>query len=266
MDFIIYPPKTPIIGYILNYPVRYYGLIISICFFVGIFLCYKLFLIKKTKTDAEVFFDYSPFVILISLLGARLFYVIGSFKYYIYNPFEIFMINHGGLSIFGAIIFGIFSIFYFSKKNKFNFLLHCDVTAVCLPLCQAIGRFGNFFNQEAFGSPANNFIKLYVDEQYRPNKYSNFEYFHPTFLYESILDILIFVILLLFFLKNKKVKNGSIACLYLIFYSGARFIIESIRIDSVLSFANIPIAQIIAVLLFTTGIVALIFINKKSTE
>ena len=175
------------------------------------------------------------------------------------------MINHGGLSIFGAILAGIISIYVLSKTKKFNFTEHVDVIAVVFPLCQAIGRFGNYFNQEAYGAPCNSFIKLFVDKEYRYAQYSNIEYYHPTFLYESMLDIIIFLILFFSLFKFKNLKTGTITALYLVFYSFVRYFIEGIRIDSVLNVGNYPIAQIFSILIFVIGLISLILINKKRT-
>ena len=115
MHLVFYPPNSQIAFYIFNYPIRYYGLIMAICFLIGIML--TSFLIKKrlTKTDVELFFDYSPVVIFISIIGARLFYIVGDFNYYLSNPNEIIMINHGGLSIFGAILAGFLTLIFLSK-------------------------------------------------------------------------------------------------------------------------------------------------------
>lgn len=266
MNLTIYPPKDSVFFYLFDYPIRYYGVIMATVFLVGIFVSYFLFLKKYDKKTAEVFFDYSPLVIFISVIGARIFYVFGSFEYYIKFPKEILMINHGGLSIFGAIIFGLITIFVLSKKKAFDFLAHCDVIGIFCPLCQAIGRLGNFFNQEAFGAPTNGAIKLFVDEKFRPEHLTNVEYYHPAFLYESVLDLLIFFILLFLFFKFNNLKKGTIACLYLILYSFARIIVEQIRIDSVLNIVDIPIAQIIAFVLIIFASCSLILIYKKSTK
>lgn len=238
----------------------------AVSFFIGILLAYFLFKKRYDIKTADKFIDYSPYVILISIIGARLFYVIGDFKFYFNNLSEIIKINHGGLSIFGAIIFGLISLYIFSKINKFDFLRHCDVLAVVFPLCQAFGRIGNYFNQEAFGSNSDSFIKLYVDSAFRPSCMEQYEYFHPTFLYESVLNLILFFVLFFIFFKFKNLKKGTIFCLYLIFYSIIRFLVESIRVDSILNIAGIPIAQIISIIIFFVALVALILINKKRAQ
>ena len=266
IDLIINAPQSPIIGYVFKYPIRYYGLIMAFVFFLGVVLAYLLFRFKKSKDYADTFLDYSPLVIFVAIIGARLFYVLGSLEFYIARPSEIFLINHGGLSIYGAIIFGLLTLLFISKKKNFSFLEHLDMIAVVFPLCQAIGRFGNYFNQEAFGMPANCGIKLFVDVAYRPIESTNVAYYHPTFLYESVLDLIIFSILLGVFLKNKNLKNGIISCVYLILYSITRFFIEAIRIDSVLNFFGIPIAQWISLFVFIFSIIGIVLIlrNKKA--
>lgn len=262
MSFIIYPHDS-IFCNILGFEIRYYGLIMASVFFLGLFFASFLFKKYISKNESELFLDYSPWIILISIVGARIFYVIGEFDFYISHPAEILMINHGGLSIFGAIFFGLISLYLFSKKKKFSFFAHCDIFALVFPLCQAIGRFGNYFNQEAYGAPFNGFIKMYIDKYHRFEKFSNVDYYHPTFLYESLLDFLAFFLLLIIFLKFKTRKTGLLTGLYLILYSVIRFAVESIRIDSVLNIASIPIAQIISLITLFLGFVILFFIYKK---
>ena len=266
MEFIIYPTKTPIIGHLFGCPVRYYGAIMALVFLIGIILAYFLFQKKISKNEANIFLDYSPVVIFMSLIGARFFYILGSLDYYLNFPKEIIMINHGGLSIFGAIFFGLVSIYVISRKSSFSFLKHLDIIAVVFPLCQAIGRLGNYFNQEAYGLPSNGIFKLFVDEAYRVEKYSNIQYFHPTFLYESFFNLLIFTFLISLFFAKKDLKKGTIACLYLILYSSVRFVIEGIRIDSVMNLSTIPVVQIICVIVFVLSFMCLLYLNKKSAE
>lgn len=254
MNVILYPPKTPIAFNLFNLEIRWYGIIIAFAIFLGIFLNYIFIKKQYGKDDANIFLDFCPSLILISIFGARLFYVIAEFDFYIHNPIEIIMINHGGLSIFGGIISAIVYFYSFCKKNKVSFYKYADSICLFLPVSQSIGRMGNYFNQEAFGRPCNGIIKLFVDSAFRPEKYINENYFHPTFLYEGILDIINFILLItIFFLFKNKIKKGTIFYLYLIFYSIIRIFVESIRIDSVCSIFNLPIAIVIStcILLFS---------------
>lgn len=261
-ELILYPPKTPIALTLFNFPIYWYGIFMVLAIFIAIILSY--FLIKKrySKLVAETFLDFIPFVIIFSIIGARLFYILGNIDFYIHNPIEIILINHGGLSFWGGLIFGIASFNFFCKKNKLELLKLFDVLAISLPLAQSIGRWGNYFNQEAFGKPCidNAFLKLYVDLSHRAQDYLDFQYFHPTFLYEGVLNFLLFIFLITFYLKNKNLKNGTIFYLYLICYSIIRIIIENIRIDSVLNIFNIPIATLISLLIL---ILASILLIKK---
>lgn len=235
-----------------------------VAFFLGIVLAYFLFKKNFDQTQAMIFLDYSPYAIFVSVFGARLFYVFGEFDFYCEFPQEIIMINHGGLSLFGAIIFGLICVYVLSRIKKFPFLSHLDTLAVVFPLCQSIGRFGNYFNQEAFGYPvSNNPIMLFVDEKFRPNNTYDKEFYHPCFLYESVLDFILFLILFILFFKFKNLKSGTISCLYLIFYSVIRFFIEGLRVDSILNFGQIPVVRIICIIIFLSALISLIFIQKK---
>lgn len=262
MNFIIYPLKSSIAFYIFNYPIHWYGIIISFAILVGIVSAYFTVKNKYSYEHALKFLDFSPMIILYSILGARIFYVLGDFGFYLKNPAEIIMLNHGGLSLWGAILFGIISLFLYSKHLKIDFLKNLDMFALFMPLCQAIGRWGNYFNQEAYGYPSNSFAKLFVDSSHRFDNYLNVEFYHPAFLYEMALDFILF--LMLFFLfKNKTLKDGTITCLYLIFYGLIRIFMEQIRIDSVCYVFNLPIASLISFFAIIIALISLIVINLK---
>ena len=263
MNIIIPSPNSSIAFYVNNFPLRFYGLLMAVSFFVGVcVVCYLLYK-KYGKSSSEIFLDYSPYLIVLSIIGARLFYVIGSFNFYLKYPKEIFLINHGGLSLYGAIFLGVISLYILSKIKKFDFCQHIDVLAVAFPICQSIGRFGNYFNQEAYGLPTDGFLKLYISKNHRIPEFMNIDYYHPTFLYESILDFILFITLLVIFLKFKNIKKGTIASIYLILYGIIRLIVENIRIDSVLNVATIPIACIISAITIIIGLIWLYIIHKK---
>ena len=259
-ELIIHPTATPVAFNLFGFPVRYYGLIISVSMLVGFFLIGRFLEKRYSVDDYNKFIDYSIYLVIFSLIGARIFYVIGSLSFYIDNPAEIIMIHHGGISIWGCIIFGILGLYLLSKFFKFSFSSHCASILIFLPLCQAIGRFGNFFNQEAFGAPTEGFIKLFVDKQYRPEEYLDISYFHPAFLYESLFNLLIFVVL---FFSFKKDYPKRTIFLYLILYSIVRIIVESIRIDSILNISSVPVAVIISAIVLIFGLIGFILSLKK---
>lgn len=247
---------------LFGYPVYYYGIILASAIFVGIYCAYLLYKKFYDDTKAKNIIDFSPWIIVTGILGARLYYCLVNFSYYVSHPLEVLYIRQGGLSIHGMIIVGILSLFIFSKKYKMSFLQLVDSFLCGTALAQSIGRWGNFFNSEAFGTPTDLPWKLYIPITHRPQQFINYEYFHPTFLYESILDFLIFVILVLLFKRLSK-KSGLIACIYLILYSFVRIIIESCRIDSVLNIEGIPIAQIMSFVMIILASVSIMFLIRK---
>ena len=209
--------------------------------------------------------DILPLVIISAIIGARLYYVIMDWTYYSKNLFDIIAIQKGGLSIHGAIIGGFISGSIYVKKHKLNLWAYSDVFAYGLLLGQAIGRFGNYFNIEAFGKPCyfSNLICLQIPQTHRPYEFLHNEYFHPTFLYEAIWNIL--VLLILFFIIKKAAKNtdGIIFFSYLILYSIGRFFIECLRLDSVLSINGIHIAQIVCILTIFLSILMIYLLIKR---
>lgn len=247
-----------------GYPVYYYGIILASAIFVGIYCAYLLYKKYYEASKAQNIIDFSPWIIIIGILGARFYYCLVNFSYYTAHPFEIFYIRQGGLSVHGMIIVGICGLWWLSKKYKMSFLQLIDSFLCGTALAQSIGRWGNFFNSEAFGAPTNLPWKLFIPISHRPTEFMNYGFFHPTFLYESILDILIFVLLLVLFKRLSKTP-GLIACIYLILYSFARILVESCRVDSVLNIAGIPIAQImsLAIIIFASVFV-IILIRKKN--
>lgn len=243
---------------VFGFPIYYYGIILAFAIFVGVY--FADFLYKKFYDKTSYVIDFTPIIIAIGVLGARLYYCAVNYQYYFAHPLEIFYIRQGGLSIHGMIIVGIISLFVFSKVYKMEFLKLTDVFLCGTALAQSIGRWGNFFNSEAFGYPTDLPWKLYIPISHRPVELINYEYFHPTFLYESILDFCMFLILLLMFKKH--VPVGVITCSYLIMYAVVRFIVEYFRIDSVLNISGIPIAQIVSVLMFGIGVCSLLFLLR----
>lgn len=246
-------------------PIYYYGIILSVSISLGVWVAYKLFKHFYESEFAPRIIDMSPWIILLGILGARLYYCLVNSAYYFQNPYDILNIREGGLSIHGMIVIGIISLWLFAKHYKIKPQKVFDVFACATPLAQSIGRWGNFFNSEAFGVPYDGWLKLYIPQSSRPWQYLNYEYFHPTFLYESILNFLVFLILLIAFKKCSKYP-GTVLALYLILYGCVRFIVERIRVDSILNIAQIPIAQIFSVFLVIAGLFYLIYISKNKID
>lgn len=230
--------------------IYYYAIFIVMSFLISLFICKK-----KSGTYKILFEDIlklSIFLIPTSIISARIYYVLFNIDYYLQNPMQIFNIRNGGLAIYGGIIGGAIVCFIFCKKNKISLLNLLDYIAPCLALGQAIGRWGNFVNGEAYGIETDSIFRMGIIDN------GNYIEVHPTFFYESVLDFVIFLILL--YVQKRRKYKGQITCLYLMLYGLIRTFIESIRIDS-LMLGNIRISQIISIILFF--IFGGILLNKR---
>lgn len=240
----------------------------SIMILIGI-VCAYFIIIKECKRfniDREFMLNLFFYIIPIAIIGARIYFVIFNFNYYSHNLIEIFKIWEGGLAIHGAIIFGLIFIIYYCNKYHQNVWKILDIAVIGLIIGQIIGRWGNFFNQEAYGPVTTlSFLKtIHLPNFIIEGMKINNEYHHPTFLYESIWNF-IGLIIILIIRKNNKIRVGRTLSIYLIWYGIGRFFIESLRQDS-LMFGNLKVAQLVSLIMIITGIIILIYktINKKS--
>ena len=234
--------------------VYYYGIIMACAIFAGIFIILG---IKKRffpEITSESIYDIAFMLIITGIIGARLYYVILDYRYFIENPSEICALRHGGISIHGAVLAGIAAGYLYVKKHKTSFLRYADLFVFGLTGGQILGRWGNFFNSEAFGLPCSLPWKLYIPYNSRPLEYRDYDFFHPAFLYESILNACIFFILYRILSGCKNRKDGVIFFSYLILYSLARILVESIRLDSVLNAGGIHIAHIASFVFLLAGV------------
>ncbi len=226
--------------------IYWYGLGYAIGIIGGILIIFKLNKIYQKELLWNLFF----WLIIFGLLGARLYYVGLNFKYYFQNPLDIFKIWQGGMAIHGAIIAGLITLFFYCKKYKLNFWLLSDILAPAFVFGQMIGRWGNYFNQELYGLPTNLPWGIPIDLENRIIGYENFEFFHPTFLYESFGCLLILLILFFLYKKNPQIYGtGKIFLIYLILYSGLRFFLEFLRIDPTPMIIGIKLPQIVSIIL-----------------
>lgn len=250
--------------------IRWYSVLILIAFIIGYFLVINR--CKKKNIPIDIITDLCFYLVIFCILGARLYFCIFKFNDYKDNILDIFKIWEGGLAIHGGVIAGIVFIYFYAKKKNLNLLELLDIFAPALVLGQAIGRWGNFFNQEAFGPggalpilKSLHLPKFIIDGMYI--KFNGvYDYYQPTFLYESIGCLIIFIILLL--IRNlKKIQNGQVSSIYLILYGIIRFFIESLRQDS-LEFFGLKTAQIVSIIMILFGIFLFIrpyiLKNKKS--
>ena len=244
--------------------IYYYGVIMALAIAIGVLVSdwagTKFFALKK-----ETIIDLAPYLIIFGIIGARLYYCILSYDFYLRFPTEIIAIRHGGISIHGAILGGLIGLWIFAKRHKINPVKLCDVSAIGLSLAQAIGRWGNFFNSEAFGYPTGGNWGVYIPVSQRPVEFLNYELFHPAFLYESFLDLVVFMVLV-FILKKTRERAGCTFFWYLILYSLVRIFVEHFRIDNVLNIGGFPIAQVVSVLIIIVGIIGLRAVNCNVNE
>ena len=248
---------------VFGFPVYWYGIILASACLVAVCAARVLYSFVYKDGKGDMIWDTAPFVVILGIIGARLYYCLVNIDYYFFHPLEIFYIRGGGLSIHGGLIAGILGLLWAAKKYKVSFLRLLDLFSAGTVLAQSFGRWGNFFNNEAFGLPYDGFFKLYIPPAFRPEGFAAFEYYHPAFLYESAADFVIFFILV-FTLKRFGLKfEGLTLCLYLMLYSLARFFIEGIRLDSALNLGNLHIAQIISVCIFAGALAGFVFILFK---
>lgn len=257
-------PPSSILFSVGNFDLHYYGLIMFIAIFAGIFVMSKVAKKYYPQLSSDTLLDILPIIIICAILGARIYYVIMDFSYYAKYPTEILEVWRGGMSIHGGLIGGVAAGIVLSKKMQFSFFKYADVFSFGLLIGQAIGRFGNYFNCEAFGKPCDLPFKLFIPEVRRPLEFAGYEYFHPTFLYETLWNLFVFFVLLYLMRKFAALRNGTFFFMYLMFYSVGRFFIEFLRVDSVLNIGNVPIAQIVSVLVFFVSIIFVYILNFSS--
>ena len=224
---------------IFGIEIYWYAIFIAISIVIGYIWAWKHDGMYKIKYDDIL--TLSIIMIPVAFICARLYFIAFNLDYYLKYPLEMLDIRNGGLAIYGGIIGSIVTIAVFSKIKKIHFLDILDYLAPIIPLGQAIGRWGNYVNIEAYGSETTWPIKMEVIEQ------GITKYVHPTFLYESICSFVLFIVLVL--VSRKRKFSGEVAAIYLMGYSFYRFFIEGLRTDS-LMIGNIRVSQLLSLLIF----------------
>lgn len=231
---------NPVAFKIGSLSVYWYGIIISLAVLTAYLFARRIG--KNFKIKGTSFDEFVLWVIPAAFIGARLWYVLFNLNYYSLYPAKIFAFREGGLAIHGGILAGVIVAAIWTRVKKIKFLRFADVTSIALILGQAIGRWANFVNQEAYGEITNLPWGIYIAGEYR----------HPTFLYESIWNVLLFAGL--YYYLTHRPQAGKVFGLYLAGYSLGRFFIEGLRTDS-LMLGEFRVAQIVSVLLFVVGLV-----------
>lgn len=242
----------PVAFSIFGFDIMWYGMLIGIGFMLAVIISYKR--APKYGVDPDFILTLTIWMIPAAIVGARLYYVIFSWDSFSGNLSEIFDIRSGGLAVHGGLIL-CFAIGYFICRHyKVGFLNAADLVAPAIPLAQAIGRWGNFFNEEAHGGPTDLPWAQIIDGTG----------YHPTFLYESIWCFLLFVFLI-YFADNKRKFAGQILCLYGILYSAERFFVEGLRTDS-LMIGSLRQAQVLSLFLIAGCAVLYIILRKRASS
>ena len=265
-------PKTIMIG---NFGIALYGIVIAIGMILGLTMSARI--AKKTGQDPDVIWDLAAPLIIFSILGARIYYVIFMWDFYKDDPIQILNIRGGGLAIYGGIIAGVITLYIYCKVKKQKFPLVLDTVMYGLLVGQILGRWGNFFNREVFGEYTDSLLAMRIpvsmvrERDISPliaahmTKGTNYIQVHPTFLYEGMWNLAVLVFLLLY-LKHKKF-DGEIALFYFAGYGIGRALIESIRTDQLyITGTKIPVSMVLGIVMAVSAIAADLVIRARLAQ
>lgn len=261
---------------LFHFDIAFYGIVIGIGILAGLLMAMQM--AKKTKQDPETYIDLAIYGVIFGIIGARIYYVIFSWDMYRHDLLSIFNIRQGGLAIYGGVIAAIITVIVFAKKRDLGAGQLLDTACYGLVLGQAIGRWGNFFNREAFGEYTNGLFAMRlpldavrsadVTQQMRDQLEMidgvGYIQVHPTFLYESIWCLLILALLIWY--RHKQMFKGEVFLLYMAGYGFGRFWLEGLRTDQLLlPLIHLPVSRVLA-LLMTVLSAALIVKQRKNIE
>lgn len=268
-----------------NFQIMFYGIIIALGFLAGLMVAQRE--AKRTGQNPEIYMDYLLCMVVPAIIGARAYYVIFSWDYYKQNPIEILYLRQGGLGIVGGVTAAILVLLIFARVRKQKALLMLDTMSMGLLVGQIIGRWGNFFNREAFGGYTDGLFAMQIPlkyfEQYgRTGELVNggildhlvtlqiggqnvsYIQVHPTFLYEGLWNCLILLIIFLY--RKRKKFDGELFCIYLMGYGTGRFLIESLRVDQLqIGHTGIAATQVVCICIFVGGLIGILRGRRKNT-
>ncbi|CQR71294.1 Prolipoprotein diacylglyceryl transferase [Sporomusa ovata DSM 2662] len=243
---------------------NWFGLILATAIIIAVAISWYYVRLRNENSDSLL--ELTLYSLPVGLVTARAYYVIVNWQLYAANPNEILQVKHGGLAIHGAIIGVTLTIWVYCQVKKISFWRWADMLAPGLIFGQAIGQWGNFINQDVVGYPTDVGWGIYIDYNYRPPGYEQFDFFHPIFLYECLWDLIVFSILIIMtWLLAKypsKSATGSVFLLYIILYSAGRFVIEGLRLDSEM-FGVWRLAQLVSVIVIIVAGVLMLWRNYK---
>lgn len=260
-----------------NFSIAYYGMVIAIGMMLGMSLC--TWRAKETGQSQDDYVDLVIVGLICGVIGARIYYVIFAWDYYKDNPLSAFNIRQGGLAIYGGIIAAVFSLYVMSRFKKIPFLKILDTIAIGIPLGQIIGRWGNFFNREAFGGYTDNIFAMQLPvSAVRQNEITqemwdhlvtiggvDYIQVHPTFLYEGLWNC--GVLLMLFLMRNRTKSAGELFMLYIAGYGLGRFWIESLRTDQLLlPGTQIPVSMVVSALGVIGSVIFIVLGRRRAAS
>jgi phosphatidylglycerol:prolipoprotein diacylglycerol transferase len=243
--------------------IRWYGILMATSIVVGLWLGYRQ--AKREGLPADDIVSVGQWAILAGLVGARVYEVVFNWDYYGRYPSKIVAVWEGGLAMHGGLIVGPLVGVWLARRWNVPILRGLDVTAPSMVLGQAIGRWGNFFNEEAFGRPTDLPWKLYISPEHRPLGYAQYEFFHPTFLYESIWDLAVFLMLVGWLRPRLRGRPGALFFAYIGLYSIGRFAIEALRLDS-FWLGSLRVPQVASVVGMLVAVIGMAWTNRRSAS
>lgn len=268
----IYLKNVPQMIYVGNFGIAFYGIMIATGILLGFMLSAKI--AKVNGENPDLVWDFSLPAIFFSICGARIYYVVMSWKSYKDNPISILYLRQGGLAIYGGIIGAFVTLYVYSRVKKVSYFKFGDILIAGLPLGQLIGRWGNFFNREAFGGYCDGLFAMRlpvervrawdISPELREHIVDGYIQVHPTFLYECLWNLGLCVFLVLY---NKKKKfDGELFLLYVAGYGIGRFWIESLRTDQLfVPGTQIPVSMLVSSVSAVIAIAMIIILRKKNT-
>jgi phosphatidylglycerol:prolipoprotein diacylglycerol transferase len=256
-----FQPIDPVAFSLGPLQVHWYGVIIGVGIALALILAMRE--AERRGLQKDIFADLMLWAIPIAIISARIYYVIFEWDYYSQNPGDIPKIWNGGIAIHGALIGSVLTAYVFAKKRGVSFWKLADIAAPSIILGQAIGRWGNFINQEAHGGEV---TRAFLENLHLPDfiinqMYINGTYYHPTFLYESVWNLLGFILLLL--LRRVNLRRGEMFLSYVIWYSIGRFFVEGLRTDSLMLTENLRMAQTISIALIIGSVILIVYRRTK---
>ena len=251
--------------------VRFYGIILMLGAVAGAWLATRE--ARRRGYQPEIVWDLLTYLLIGGIIGARIWHILTpppssgiTAAWYLTHPLDALAVWKGGLGIPGAVIGGLIVLYFYTRRHKLDFAHWADICAPSLALGQAIGRWGNFFNQELYGAPTDLPWKLYIDPEHRLANYQSVEYYHPLFLYESLWNLgNMFLLLWISRRFEDRLKNGDLFLIYLIIYPIGRFMLDFLRLDASLV-GGININQTVMAVVAVLATAVLFWRHRRDTR